>query len=480
MSSAVLWIFLPGLLGVGLLFYPRADRFFLAVATISSLFLTWIAWQLPIDEVLTIGPFSFEIFPSLSFFGRSFTLTDLHRPLLTFIYFFQTLWVLGTVVAKPARLFIPISLICVSLFVAALSVDPFLYAAILIALAALVLIPLLAPPGQAAGQGILRFLIFQVFAVPFILFTGWILTGVEASPGNLGLILRSGLLLLLGFTFLLALFPFHSWIPMLSRESHPYAVGFLLFFLPTIASIFALGFFDRYAWLRDSDFTYQILTLIGSLGVLLSGLWALGERHLGRLLGFVAMLGIGFSLLGIGLAGAQGVQIFFALLLPQAFALWIMTVSLSALWRKDSAFDFPSLAAYFHTSPLIFLALLLAVFSLAGLPLLASFPPRMALFAQLGANAAWEAIATLAGCLALAGAGARLLLAMLPTRDRKQTTWVEEVEPVDLDTRTDLADPYVWTFLVITAIGLLGFGLVSRLFLAGVPDLASMFPQLFP
>ena len=480
MSSAVLWIILPGLLGTGLLFYRRDDRLPLTVAALTSLFLAWIAWQFPFDVVLTIGPFSFEIFPSFSLFGRSLTLSDLDRPPLTLIYFFQCLWVLGTVIAKPGRLFIPISLMCVSLFVAALSVDPFLYAAIFIVLAMLVMIPLLVPPGQSAGPGVLRFLIFQVFAVPFILFTGWILTGVEASPGNLNLILRSGLLLLLGFTFLLALFPFHSWIPMLAKESHPYVLGFLLFFLPTVASIFALSFFDRYAWLRDSEFVYQILTLIGSLSILLSGLWAFVERHLGRILGFAAMLGVGFNLLGMGLAGAEGVQVFFALLLPQLLGLWMMTVALGALWRKSSEFDLIKLSTAFNSAPLTISALLLAVFSLAGLPILASFPPRMALFTQLSANTVWAAIAALGGCLALAGAGVRILMTALPRKSRKPTAWVEEVEPIDSVTRSDIADPYVWTFLAVSTIGLIGFGLFSRLFLAGVPGLASMFPLLFP
>lgn len=480
MSSAFLWIILPGLLGFGLLFYRRVDRFPFTIAALTCLFLAWIAWQFPIDVVLNIGPISFEIFPSLSFFGRSFTLSDLHRPLLTFIYFFQTLWVLGSVIAKPGRLFIPISLICVSLFVAAVSVDPFLYASILIALAALALIPLLVPPGGTAGPGVLRFLIFQILAVPFILFTGWILTGVEASPGNLNLILRSGLLLLLGFTFLLALFPFHSWIPMLARESHPYVLGFLLFFLPTIATIFAISFFDRYAWLRDSEFIYQILALIGSLSILLPGLWAYVERHLARLLGFAAMLGVGFNLLGFSLAGTEGVQIFFALLLPQSLGLWMMAVALGALWRRNTEFNLKSLATAYRSSPLVVSGLLLAVFSLAGLPLLASFPPRIALLTQLTAGSTWAAVLALGGCLALASTGAKLLLAVLSKTDRKQSGWVEEVEPIDLVTESDISDPYVWTFVVVSVIGLLGFGLFSRLLLAGVPSLASMFPLLFP
>lgn len=480
MNSALLWIFLPGLLGVGLLFYRRGDRFPLVVAAALCLILSWIAWQFPIDVVLNIGPFSFEIFPSLSFFGRSFTLTNTARPLLAFVYLFQTLWIAGSLIAKPVKLFVPISLICVSFFVAALSVEPFLYAALLIALAILALVPLLTPPGKAIGPGILRFLIFQVFAVPFILFTGWILSGVEASPGNQELILRSGLLLLLGFTFLLGLFPFHSWIPMLTKESHPYAVGFLLFFLPTISTVFALGFFDRYAWLRDSQFVYQILTLIGSMSVLLSGLWSLVERHLGRLLGYAVMMGVGFSLLGIGLAGAQGVQIFFALLLPQSLALWIFSVSLGSLVSKDLDLSFDGLAEAFRSFPLSVGGLLLSVFSLSGLPLLASFPPRMALLTILGKQVPWAALIALLGCLGLAGAGIKLLLVVIPKSMRAKLGWVEEVEPMGTENYRELADPYPWAFLIFAGVGILGFGLFSRLFLSGVPDFASMFSFLFP
>jgi len=480
MSSAILWIVFPGMLGLGLLFYRRADRFPLAVVALTCLFLTWIAWQFPIDVVLTVGPFSFEIFPSLSFFGRSLTLSNINRPLLSLVYFFQTLWVLGTVIAKPPRLFVPISLVCVSLFVAALSVDPFLYAPIFIVLAVLVLIPLLVPPGESAGPGALRFLIFQIIAVPFILFTGWILTGVEASPGNLTLTLRSGLLLLMGFTFLLALFPFHSWIPMLARESHPYVLGFLLFFLPTITMIFAISFFDRYAWLRESEFIYQIVALIGSLSILLSGLWAFVERHLARVLGFAAMLGVGFSLLGFSLTGADGVQIFFALLLPQLLGLWTMAVALGALWRKESEFNLKKLGNMFNSSPLAVCGLLLAVFSLAGIPSLGSFPPRLALFTKLAAGSTWAAVVALVGCLALAGAGVKIVSTILPKTGRKQSGWVEEVEPIDSETKSDLSDPYAWMFVVISGFGLLGLGLFSRLFLAGVPSLAAMFPLLFP
>lgn len=480
MSSALLWILLPVALGIALLFYRREDAFPLALGTAFCLFLSWAAWQLPVDVVLQLGPFSFELAPSLVLLGRNFTLSDAETPLLALVYLLLALWIVGSYLARPGRLFVPLSLICVALLVAAVAVDPFLYAAVLIAMAALLLMLLLAPPGAAAGAGALRFIKFQIFAVPFILFTGWILNGVEASPGNLGLVLRAGLLLALGFTFLLALFPFHSWVPMLAKEAHPYVFGFLIFFLPTFALIFGIGFFDRYSWLRDNEFAYPILMVAGGLAVLLGGIWAFTERNLNRVFAFAAMIGIGFSLQAVGVGGGQGASVFFALLLPAAFALWAWSLALSALGAGSTLTlqEFEERAA---AHPLAVAALLLALFSLAGLPLLGSFPGRVALLDGVAAASPWAAVGSLLGSMGLLMAGLRLLRAAVPHEDKKPRVWAEEAQPERTPApASDVTSPYSWAFIAITALALLGFGLWPALFLTSVPSLAAMFSQLQP
>ena len=102
---------------------------------------------------------------------------------------------------------------------------------------------MLARPGEQVKTGLLRYLNFQLMGVPFILFVGWMLAGVEASPGNSDLVVRAGVMLIMGFILLLAVFPFHSWLPMLGEEGHPFPFAFLVFLLPFGVSIFALGFF---------------------------------------------------------------------------------------------------------------------------------------------------------------------------------------------------------------------------------------------
>jgi formate hydrogenlyase subunit 3/multisubunit Na+/H+ antiporter MnhD subunit len=327
---------------------------------------------------------------------------------------------------------------------------------------------------------VMRFLKFQIFAVPFILFTGWILTGVEASPGNLNLVLRAGLLLAMGFIFLLALFPFHSWVPMLAKEAHPYAFGFLIFFLPTTALVFGLGFFDRYSWLRENEFAYPILAIAGSIAVLVSGLWAARETSLSRIFAFAATLTIGFGLQAIGIGGAQGVQVLFATLLPAAFALWAWSLSLSALYPLPSLTleDLRSLAP---AHPLGIAAVLLSLFTLAGLPPLGVFPGRIALLDGVASTLPWAAVASLIGSLGLLIAGLRTLRAALPSVDTKPRGWVEEAAPArKAAPRSDIFNPYMWVFTALVSVALLGFGLLPSFFLGALPNLAAMFSQLLP
>ena len=50
---------------------------------------------------------------------------------------------------------------------------------------------------------------------------------VEAGAGHVLLACE------VGFAFLLAMFPFYTWIPLIAEEAHPLTVGLLLWLFPT-------------------------------------------------------------------------------------------------------------------------------------------------------------------------------------------------------------------------------------------------------
>ena len=200
-----------------------------------------------------------------------------------------------------------------------------------IEMAILIAIPMLTTIYTPPGRGVVRFLIYQTLAMPFILVAGWLLAGVEASPGDLALTAQSAAMLGMGFAFLLAIFPLYNWIPLLLEESSPYIVGFLLWIVPTVTIIFGAGFLDRYSWLRSSPQLILALRYVGLLMVVSGGAFAAFQRHLGRIMAYGSIAETGFSLLALSLDFRLGIPILFLLIPARALGLAVWSLSLTVI-----------------------------------------------------------------------------------------------------------------------------------------------------
>jgi NADH-quinone oxidoreductase subunit N len=411
MSAPVVWIFIPLVLAGVLLLVDNARVTFIA-ASLLTLFLTLAAWFLPIDVSLTIGGWSFKLVPSLQILGRNLTLTSADRSFLALIYGSTFFWFVPTATLQIARRLIPLGLAITSMLIAAISVEPFLFAALIIEMAVILSIPLLATPQSKPARGVVRYLIFQTLAVPFILFSGWLLAGIGANPGNLDLVQQAAILLGLGFSFLLAVFPFYTWIPLLAEEAHPYVVGFLFWMLPTASLFFGLGFLDRYSWLRDAVALPAILTTVGSLMVISGGLLAAFQNQLGRIMGYATIVETGFSLLALSLGNQKGLGIFLLLLVPRTLCLGLWAVSLSVLRQKAPGLRLEDVKGMGRSWPFATSGLIFSNLALAGLPLLAGFPAHQAVWEGLARGSLPVALWALVGSLGLFAGATRALAAL--------------------------------------------------------------------
>jgi NADH-quinone oxidoreductase subunit N len=423
MSAPLLWIFLPFAIGGVSLFITR-ERLATIVGGVTAITLTAAALFIPIDEALGFGSFSLKIAPSFQILGRNLTLDSSQAPLLAIIFGVAALWFIGAESVGVARRLTPFGLIIISLLVASIAVQPFLFAALLIELSVLAAVPLLSPLGQVPSRGVIRFLIYQTLGMPFILIAGWLSAGVEASPGDLALTIQSTTMLGLGFAFLLAVFPLYNWIPLLMEENSPYIVGFLLWLLPTIASFLAMSFLDRYAWLRTSAQVIGALRATGLLMVVSGGIWTAFQRHLGRMMAFAAVAETGFILLSLSLNPAIGLPIVFLLLIPRGLGLAVWAMSLSIFDSNSELLRFSSVQGLARTYPLAAAGLTLSALSTAGFPLLAGFPPRLALWNGLAQQSLSASFWVLIGVLGLA-TGAIRMLAVLVMADEK-TAWTSK------------------------------------------------------
>lgn len=480
MNAPLIWIGLPGLAAGVMLVFNRSERVIRIIGLGLTAWLAWAAWILPVGEALTIGPLSVKVAESMTLLGREFTLADGNRGLVAILYLITSFWIMGTFFVQPGRLFPPISLGIVALLTAALAVEPFLYAALIIEVTVLVSIPLLSPPEQKPGRGIFRFLAFQTFGMPFILFTGWMLEGVEASPSNLGLVVRAGALLGIGFSFLLAVFPFHSWIPMLMEEVHPYIATFIFFMLPTMVSVFAMGFFDRFVWLRESTDVQSAVLGLGGIMTLVGGLWTATERHLGRIFGYVVVSEIGLILLSIGMVNTTGSVIFFWLIFPRAAAYLILGITMTKIKeRAGGSFSLSDMEGLGRHRPLVSVGLLAAHFSLAGLPLLAGFPSRMRLWEELAVHSQLVLGMALAGNLGLIFGGLRIFSTLFISTYKQPEPDLHLDDPPKIDPQLQKQLKILHTAVFVAAmVVILLIGLVPQAYLDLLTRMGQMFTQI--
>ncbi len=438
MNTAMIWIVFPAVCGAALLLVQRQRRLVYLLGILTATSLSLLAWLAPIGERIRLGSTVFVIEDTFTILGRSFILQSDDRFYLMLLYQGLAFWFGGAALAGVTRVFVPLGLGIVALLTAALSVDPFLYAAPLLALTALASVPLLTQHGSS-NRGVLRLLTYIFIGFPFILLSGWLLQGLESVSPDAGRLLEINVVLGLGFAFLLGIFPLHTWITLLSYETNPYAVAFVLYELPLAVSILGLSFLDRYTWLK-SDELFNVLRLVGVVMVLVGGVWAGFQRHLGRMIGQAAMMETGFSLMAISLlsSGSQpALSLFFTLILPRGLSLGIWALALVALQRgltaeqgartTAQALTYRNVQGIAWRYPFAAAALLSAHFSLAGFPLLAGFPARLALLDAIAGQNIAISLAALLGLVGLMAGGIRTLAVLIMSEGAQEARTLESL-----------------------------------------------------
>lgn len=430
MSAPLLWIILPGFMAIGLYTIRRWRNIIYVVGLLAALLLAWLAWQMPIGEPIALrlwpGFPAFKVGESLTIFSRPLLLDNLHRPALIMIYMGIGFWFGGAYQAGVDRLFIPLGLGIAALLTASLAVTPIYYGVLIAEIVALVCVPILSPPGKPLNKGVMRFLVFQSLGIGLILLGDLSLPVIGVTTEDTSVLSPVSLLIGLGFLLMIGAFPFHSWIPMVIEQGNPYASVFVFYIIPTTLLLLAQEYLSRYTRLGVPLSVYAYLRPIGVIMILTAGAWAAFERHLGRILGFAAILQIGSALLAISLGDKSGLEVplgglFFAQLLPQAIGLAIWAQALCAIQANQGDLHFNSLQGKGYHMPLAMISLVLANFSLAGLPLLASFPVYLALWSGLAERSLGIALLALAGNVFLFAAAVRTLMVLLS--DSQQDSW---------------------------------------------------------
>lgn len=384
----MVWITLPALLGLGLVLIQRQSKLSEVLGSIFPLIFGLLAMIFSNGLTLNLLGRFFILEDSLAVFGRTIQITANQLGIIALFYFLCFGWNLLSGLFKVGQWFNSLSLIITALWVSVQFINPFLYSAVVIELIALLSVPLLSPRGTPARSGVIRFLSIQTIAMPLILMGGWMVSGIETSPSAEAFIYRGALLVIAGFSLWAGIFPLHSWLPMLTEETHPWVISFLMTIMQISLAIFFLKFLNQYSWLRNLEEIKLVLKWIGGLCVISAGVITAFQKKLSRILGYLYLSGTGYIVLSMAFQQQGWLELLTLYFLPLALAYWSLGYAFSLLREAlgSEQLDFSELGGLVWRYPLISVLLLCGFLNIIGMPLFSLFPTHRIIWSVLASE----------------------------------------------------------------------------------------------
>jgi formate hydrogenlyase subunit 3/multisubunit Na+/H+ antiporter MnhD subunit len=348
----------------------------------AMLILALFAAQVPIGQTAIAFGREVVLQASWQVLGRTFNFASSDRPALLFGYLTATFFFFGAAATRVPRNFIPLACVLLSLLAATIFVEPFLFAALFLEIMAIAAAFLLCDPEFSNTRGAMRLLVLFSLGVPFILLAGWQLEGLLSNPENANLVESAILLLSIGFVILLAIVPFHSWVPIVAEDAPSYSSAYILTIIPAAVTFFLLNTFEQLPGLQTNVMLLTALRWGGIASIILGGIFASGQRNFGRLLGYSVLIDFGATNLALSLHSTLGLQVVFVMLVTRTLGLAVWGLGLGAL-SPNGADDFIQLRGKAIHYPFTALSVLIGGLSVAGFPLTVGFVGRWAFYQQL-------------------------------------------------------------------------------------------------
>jgi NADH-quinone oxidoreductase subunit N len=186
------------------------------------------------------------------------------------------------------------------------------------------------------------------------------------------------ILLLTGFFFKLAVFPFHFWAP----DVYESAANQVTTYIATASTVAAIAILTRIVALSGGGSTYLVhmLVALSIVSMTIGNLAAVVQKDLKRLLAYSSVAHAGYVLIGILSMSPAGYSsaIFYALsVLMMKFTCFLVIVKVADDGRN---LDIEHLAGLHRRSPILALALMMALFGLAGIPPTIGFTGKLLVF----------------------------------------------------------------------------------------------------
>jgi NADH-quinone oxidoreductase subunit N len=262
---------------------------------------------------------------------------------------------------------------------------------------------------------------------------------IEAADGRAPIGLLIGLVFVLaGLAFKVSAVPFHMWTP----DVYEGAPTPITAFFATAPKVAAMGLFARVVHDAFGGVVadwQQVIAVLSLLSMFLGAIAAIGQTDIKRLMAYSSIAHMGYALMGLAsgtVFGVQAMLIYMAIYVTMNIGTFAFILSMERDNRPVT--DIASLNMYSRAHPGRALAMLILMFSLAGVPpLLGFFGKLYVLRAAYEGGLAW---------LAVAGVIASVIGAFYYLRIVFYMYFGEEREPLETG-----RSPVQWGFLMASA-----------------------------
>jgi NADH-quinone oxidoreductase subunit N len=214
------------------------------------------------------------------------------------------------------------------------------------------------------------------------------------QDGQMSVGLLMGLAFMLaGLAFKVSAVPFHMWTPDV-YEGAPTPVTAFFATAPKVAAMALLARLVHDGFGTAAGDWGQILAFLALASMVVGAVAAIGQRDIKRLMAYSSISHMGFSLVGLAAGTEQGVQatlIYLAIYVTMSIGVFAFILSMRREGRAVTRIDdLHMLSAH---QPTAALALLILMFSLAGVPPLVGFWAKFAvLMAAVESGMVWLAV----------------------------------------------------------------------------------------
>ena len=289
------------------------------------------------------------------------------------------------------------------------------------------------------------------------LFAG-IISTISTDGMSVGLMMGMAFMLA-GLAFKVSAVPFHMWTPDV-YEGAPTPVTAFFATAPKVAAMALVARVVHEAFGVVPGEWSQIIAFLAVASMFVGSIAAIGQRDIKRLMAYSSITHMGFALVGLVAGTAQGVQgmlVYMAIYVTMNIGVFAFILTMSRDGRPVT--DIDSLRQYSKSEPLRALALLVLMFSLAGVPPLVGFFGKFyVLWAAVQAGLTW---------LAVAGVVASVIRAFYYLRIVYFMYFGETTEPLD-----SVRAPVQATLLVVSA-ALMVLGVINLFGIEGMAALAA-------